>query len=121
MSTLRPSEGEKRVSFRRTFMTDLRRQLAAETESPPVWRFRFYAAGLSILFGVFGVVLLLPMARGVVSWAALPGSVLLAVGGVLGIVVQRGAVIGTARRRGWWAAACTLAGLIEVGVVLAVT
>jgi hypothetical protein len=105
------------VSFRRTFKADLRRQLAAETESPPVWRFRFYAAGLSILFGVFGVVLLLPMARGVVSWAALPGSVLLAVGGVLGVAVQRGG----ARRRGWWAAACTVAGLIEVGVVLAVT
>jgi hypothetical protein len=102
-------------------MTDLRRQLAIESESPPVWRFRFYAAGLSILFGVFGVVLVLPMARGVVSWAALPGGLLLAVGGVFGIVVQRSAEVAASRRRGSWAAVCTLVGLIEVGIVLALT
>jgi polyferredoxin len=109
------------VSFRRTFMNDLRRQVATETESPPVWRLRFYAAGLSILFGVFGVVLVLPMARGVVSWAALPGALLLAVGGVFGVAVQRSAQIRVSRRRGWWAAVCTLAGLVEVGIVLALT
>ena len=109
------------MSFRRTFMNDLRRQVATETESPPVWRFRFYAAGLSILFGFFGVVLLLPMARGVVSWVALPGSVLLAAGGVFGIAVQRSAAIAVSRRRGLSAAVCTVAGLIEVSIALALT
>jgi hypothetical protein len=102
-------------------MTDLRRQLATGTESPPVRRFRFFAAGLSIVFGLFGVVLLLPMARGVVSWAALPGSVLLIAGGVLGIAVQRGVDVAVSRRRGLWAALWTVAGLIEVGIVLALT
>ena len=109
------------MAFRRTFMTDLRRQLAKETESSPVWRFRFYGAGLSILFGIVGVVSLLPVARGVVSWAVLPGSVLLAVGGVLGIGAQRSGEVATSRRRGAWAAVCTVAGLIEVSVVLALT
>jgi hypothetical protein len=84
-----------------------------------VWRFRFYAAGLSILFGFFGVVLLLPMARGAVSWAALPGSLLLAVGGVLGVGAQRSRDVAVSRRRGVWAALCTVVGLIEVGIVLA--
>jgi hypothetical protein len=100
-------------------MADLRHQLAKETESGPVWRFRFYAAGLSILFGFFGVVSLLPMARGVVSWAALPGSALLAAGGVLAVGVQRSGNVAVSRRRGMWAALCTVAGLIEVGIVLA--
>jgi hypothetical protein len=102
-------------------MTDLRHQLAKETESPPVWRFRFYAAGLSILFGILGVVSLLPVARGVVSSAVLPGSVLLAVGGVLGIAAQRSDEVAVSRRRGAWAAVCTLIGLIEVSLVLALT
>jgi hypothetical protein len=93
--------------------------MAKGAESPPAWRFRFYAAGLSILFGFFGVVLLLPMARGVVSWAALPGSVVLAVGGVLGVSVQRGGDVAVSRRRGVWAALCTVVGLLEVSVVLA--
>jgi hypothetical protein len=115
-----PVQGDG-VSFRRSFMTDLRHQLAQETESPPVWRVRFYAAGLSILFGFFGVVLLLPMARGVVSLVALPGSVLLAAGGVLGIRAQRGGDVAVSRRRGLWAAVCTVTGLIEVGAVLALT
>jgi hypothetical protein len=100
-------------------MTDIRHQLAKDSESSPVWRFRFYAAGLSILFGFFGVVLLLPMARGVVSWAALPGSLLLAAGGVLGVGVQRSGDVAVSRRRGVWAALCTVAGLIEVSTVLA--
>src|SRR4051812_8648118 len=88
------------VLFCRAFMTDLRHQLAKDTESRPVWRFRFYAAGLSILFGFFGLMLLLPMARGVVSWAALPGGVLLVVGGVFGLAVQRSADVAFARRLG---------------------
>lgn len=102
-------------------MTEVRRQLAQDTESPPVWRFRFYAAGLSILFGFFGVVLLLPMARGAVSWMALPGGVLLAAGGAFGVAVQRSGDVAVSRRCGVWAAVCTAAGLIEVSVVLAVT
>jgi hypothetical protein len=86
-----------------------------------MWRFRFYAAGLSILFGFFGVVLLLPMARGVVSWAALPGAALLIAGGVLGVGVQRSGDVPVSRRRGLRAAVCTLVGLIEVSVVLVLT
>ncbi|GIM98230.1 hypothetical protein [Paractinoplanes toevensis] len=107
------------MSFRRTFVDDLRRQTASGTESPPVWRVRFYAAGLSILFGFFGLVLLLPMARGVVSWTALPGGLLLIAGGFFGIGAQRSRAVPVSRRYGWWAAMCTLVGLIEVGVVLA--
>jgi hypothetical protein len=102
-------------------MTDLRHQMAQETESPPVWRFRFYAAGLSILFGIVGVVMLLPMARGVVSWLALPGGVLLVTGGVLGVGAQRSPDVATSRRRGVLAALCTVVGLIEVSAVLALT
>lgn len=109
------------MSFRRAFVTDLRHQVAKETESPPVWRFRFYAAGLSIIFGIVGVVSLLPVARGAVSWAVLPGSALLVVGGVLGIGAQRAGDVALSRRRGWWAAQCTVVGLIVVSVVLALT
>lgn len=109
------------MSLRRTFMADLRRQMATETESPPVWRFRFYGAGLSIVCGIVGVVMVLPMARGVVSWAALPGGVLLAVGGVFGVGAQRSADVTVSRRRGVLAALCTVVGLIEVSAVLALT
>src|SRR6266498_3771495 len=93
MSTLilveRCGHGGRDVSLRRTFMTDVRHQLAKDSESSPEWR-----------FGFFGVVLLLPMARGAVSWAALPGSLLLAVGGVLGVGAQRSRDVAVSRRRG---------------------
>jgi hypothetical protein len=95
--------------------------MAKETESPPVWRFRFYAAGLSILFGIVGVVMLLPMARGVVSWSALPGGVLLIAGGALGVGAQRSPDVATSRQRGVLAALCTVVGLIEVTALLALT
>jgi hypothetical protein len=40
---------------------------------------------------------------------------------VVGIAVQRGADVAVSRRRGLWAAVWTVAGLIEVGTVLALT
>ena len=100
-------------------MEDLRRQSAAQTESAPVWRIRFFAAGLSIGFGFIGLVLVLPMARGVVSWAAAPGAVLLVAGGVLGIRAQRADAVAVSRRLGRWAAVATFIGLVVVAAVLA--
>jgi hypothetical protein len=106
------------VSFVRTFMAEVRRGLAAETETSPVGRVRFYAAGISILFGLLGVVLPLSMASGDVPWAALPGGLLLVAGGVLGIGAQRKADVVRSRWFGTRAALCTLVGLIEVCVVV---
>ena len=64
----------------------------------------------------------MPIARGVVSWAAGPGSVLLIAGGLFGVGVQRsGDDVPVSRRRGVWAAVCTIAGLIETALVLALT
>lgn len=53
------------------------------------------------------------------SWAALPGSLLLAVGGVFGVAAQRSCDVAVSRRRGVWAASCAVVGLVEVGVILA--
>ncbi|GIM78797.1 hypothetical protein [Winogradskya consettensis] len=103
-------------------MADVRRQLDADTESPPVWRFRFFGAGLSMMFGFVGLVSLLPMARGVISWAVAPGSLLLVVGGLYGFVVQRTRDdVRASRRAGVPAALCTIIGLLGVCVALALT
>ncbi|NJC69100.1 DUF5353 domain-containing protein [Planosporangium thailandense] len=105
------------MSFRRTFIADVRRQLAAETESSPIWRIRFYAANLSILFGMIGLFGLLAMARGNVSWAIAPGCLVMLAGAVLGICAHRAAEIKTSRRFGFWAAICTVVGFVEFFLV----
>jgi len=107
--------------LRRGFTADVRHQLARESESRAVWRLRFYGAGLSILFGIFAVVLVLPVARGVVSWAVAPGCLLMLTGGVLGVRAQRAEDVAVSRRAGLWAVVCTVGGLMETCIVLALT
>jgi hypothetical protein len=94
-------------------MDDLRAQFAAETESEAVGRMRYYAAGLSMLFGIFSLGGFLSMALGDLSWAAAPGSLLMLVGGPLGVLAQRTVHVPSSRRFGMWAAICTAAGFVE--------
>lgn len=107
------------MSFRRTFRDGVRQQVARESESAQVRLFRFNAAGLSIAFGIIGLVLFLPIARGLVSWAAAPGCVVMLAGGLLGVGAQRSSDVAASRRLGLWAVIATIVGLAEVGVVLA--
>jgi hypothetical protein len=107
------------VSFRREFMDNVRQQLAADTESTWVWLMRRNAAGLSAGFGFLGLILPLPMALGDVSWAAVPGALLLIAGGVLGFVSWFSGDVWVSRRSGAWAALCTAVGFTEVSAVLA--
>jgi len=99
-------------------MADLRHEVAQQTEGPLVRLVRFYGAGVSIGFGI-GVVTLLPVALGVVPWWVLPGSVLLVIGGVLGIGSQRADEVKVSRWRGFWAAVCTVAGFVVLCLLLA--
>jgi hypothetical protein len=105
------------VGYRQTFIEDVRRQLAAETESHAIWRIRFYAACVSIFFGMVGLVAFLSMARGVVSWAATPGCLAMLAGGVLGLRVIREEGVKSSRRLGFWAAICTVVGFLEIFLV----
>jgi hypothetical protein len=105
------------MGYRQTFMEDVRRQLAAETESDAVGRMRFYAAGLSIPFGMIGLIGFLAMAQGDVSWAAAPGCLVMLAGGVLGICAQRKVGVTLSRRFGLWAAICTAVGSTEFFLV----
>lgn len=98
------------MPFRRTLQNDVRQQTAADTESPAVARVRFYAANLSIVFGVIGLVSIIPLTAGEVSWAAAPGCALMVAGGALGGMVHVAGDIRSARRFGMWAAICTLVG-----------
>ncbi|GAA1805634.1 hypothetical protein HC028_03380 [Planosporangium flavigriseum] len=105
------------MSYRRTFMADVRRQLAAETESHAIWRIRLYAACLSILFGMVGLSGFLSMALGNVSWAAAPGCLVMLAGGVLAIGVLPNRNIASSRRLGLLAAGCTVVGFVEFFLV----
>jgi hypothetical protein len=98
------------VSCRQTFKDNLRDQLAADTESAAVARIRFYAANLSIVFGVMGLFAFLPMSLGEVSWAAAPDCLLMAAGGVLAAGVHRAPNVQRARRLSLLALLCTVVG-----------
>ena len=102
------------MSIRRTFSDEVRRQTAAETESPAVARVRFYAANLCIVFGVIGLMAIVPLIDGDVSWAAAPGCALMVAGGALGAMVHVAGGVAAARRFGLWAVECTVAGFAEL-------
>ncbi|GII25489.1 hypothetical protein [Planosporangium mesophilum] len=105
------------MSYRQTFMEDVRRQLAAETESDAIRRVRFFGAGLSIPFGLIGIAGFLAMAQADMPWAAAPGCLVMLAGGVLGICSQRKADVWSSRRLGAWAASCTVVGFLEYFLV----
>jgi hypothetical protein len=109
------------VSFRREFRDDVRQQTAADSESPAVARIRFYAANLSILFGVIGLVAIIPLMAGDVSWSAAPGCALMVAGGALGAMVHVAGDVRAARRFGLWAAVCTVAGFLEFFLAITLT
>ncbi|GAA2561401.1 hypothetical protein GCM10010435_36390 [Winogradskya consettensis] len=109
------------MSFRRTFRADVREQTAAQTESPAVARVRFYAANLSILFGLIGLVSIIPLMAGDISWAAAPGCVLMIAGGALGGMVHVAGGVQPARRFGLLAAICTVLGFAEFFATISLT
>ncbi|MEV0902075.1 hypothetical protein [Actinoplanes sp. NPDC049802] len=98
------------MSWRRTFREQVRQQTSPETESPAIARARGFAAVLSIIFGLIGVSGFLSVALGNISRTAGIGCALMAAGGVLGGFVLLKRDVGTARRLGLGAAACTVLG-----------
>ncbi|MGA5304604.1 hypothetical protein ACPCHT_32165 [Nucisporomicrobium flavum] len=109
------------MSFRRTFRDEVRAQTAADTESPAVARVRFYAANLCILAGVIGLVAIIPLLAGDISWAAAPGCALMVIGGALGGMAHVAGSVRAARRFGLWAVVCAVAGFAEFFLVTSLT